>query len=858
MDKQKQRFGRVTLRGAVCFGLLLLALVAVLAGHWEVHTTAAMAEHTMQTIKQQCASFRKLTASDRTKSLFRLSDLLRELSEDLERDPGLVSDAALEDYVDGLRLSGVAVLDEELHLEASGHTRRFRDGALETSPDGSRFADIVTSPEKVYAERLQVKGEFYDVCAVARQDAPGILIGYYHQPSGLITDTEKDLEQMLTGLNLDRGGHYAVVEQGTVRVSSDAAIAGAQVADTPVLQGVSQVPKDTKLHLFRADGRSYWGYRSGYEDYSLYLYYPLFTVFSSAVLAAALFAAGYSLLLALLFAVQHRTMAQRQEELRQSNQNLEETVKMLRSLETIYFCLFYVDLDGDSYHTLYIAPWLADRIPDSGRYTALKESFLSGFVMPAFRSDIEQRMSIDSIRETLDRKNITELRKSFYTDYQAIRGNETPWCRLTATVVDYNADGTPHHVLALVQDIDREKAREADYQAQILKEAHAAKVANNAKSEFLRRISHDIRTPINGVQGYIELGAAHPENMDLQTHCREKAKAALHTLLELVNSVLDMSKLESGEILLEDKPFDLSVLLDEINTILAPQAAAKGVTYEVIRKGPLPVPDLIGSPRHLSQIILNITANAVKYTAPGGYVHVNTHLVSLDADTVTYAFICEDNGVGMSREFQAHLFEPFCQEKKTARTTYEGAGLGLAIVKRLTDAMGGVITCRSEKGVGTSFYLQMTFRIDPAQNTAEAEEALFGAALAGRHILLAEDNELNMEIAEFLLTEHGAQVTKAWNGQEAVEQFAASAPGEFDLVLMDIMMPVMDGLEATRAIRRMDRPDAKTVLISAMSANSFADDIQRSLEAGMNEHISKPVDEKKMIVAVSQLLAQRE
>lgn len=273
------------------------------------------------------------------------------------------------------------------------------------------------------------------------------------------------------------------------------------------------------------------------------------------------------------------------------------------------------------------------------------------------------------------------------------------------------------------------------------------------------------------------------------------------------------------------------------------------MTYEVIRKGPVPVSGLFGSPRHLSQIILNITSNAVKYTAPGGYVHVNTHLVSLDADTVTYAFICEDNGVGMSRDFQEHMFEPFSQESESARTTYEGVGLGLSIVKRLTDAMGGVLTCRSEKGVGTAFYLQMTFRIDPAQQAAEAEPALSGAALAGRRILLAEDNELNMEIAEFLLTEHGALVTRAWNGQEAVEQFAASAPGEFDLVLMDIMMPVMDGLEATRTIRSMDRPDAGTVLISAMSANSFADDIQRSLEAGMNEHIANPVDEKKMIFA---------
>lgn len=855
MNKRTHRpafFDRLTLRSAICVGLVLLVVTVLLAGHREAMLTTAAAENAMAAMKRQCISFNKLTAADRTKSLFRLGDMMRDLSADLERDPALVTDEYLEEYVDSLRLSGVAVLDGAQQLEASGYTRQFQSTDWTASPDGSRFADILEYPAKVFLERVSLSGEYYDVCAVARRDAPGIIVGFYRQPSGLITNTENDLESMLTGLHLERSGHYAIAENGAVRVTSDAPLVGASVADTGILQALSQVPKDGSLHMIRADGGYYWGYRSGCESYSLYIYYPLSTLAVTWLLSAAAFAALYSIVLLLFITFRNRALREKQEELRKSNNDLAQTVEVLRALETIYFTLFYVDLDEDRYETVYMAPWLQTAIPQSGVYTRLKQTFLDSMIVPAYCGEIDRRMSIPFIRENLSQEKLTDVRKSFYTDYQAIRGGETKWCRVSATAVDFNEDGTPRHVLALLQDVDEEKAREAAYQAQILQEAEEARIAANAKTEFLRRISHDVRTPINGIRGYLDIAARHPDDAALQEHCRKSANVALQALLDLVNSVLDMSRMESSDIALEEKPFDLTEVLDNVNTILTPQAAARGVSFEALRREPVPITHVIGSPLHVSQIIMNMTANAVKYSNPGGYVRVHTELVGSTEDEVTYEFVCADNGIGMSKEFQQHMFEPFAQEAVNARTTYEGVGLGLSILKKLVDAMGGTVTCQSEKGVGTTFRVRLTFRIDKTYQSAPMlSQSAADSLLRGRKLLLAEDNALNMEIAEMLLEERGAVITKAWNGREAVERFETSPEGFYDLILMDIMMPELDGLAATRAIRALDRPDAKTVPIFAMSANSFPDDVQRSLDAGMTGHIAKPIDPAALIEALA-------
>ncbi len=661
------------------------------------------------------------------------------------------------------------------------------------------------------------------------------------------------MESLLSGLELERSGHYLIAENGMIRVASDTTFDISEANENELFEKLALTPKDGKLHWVSAGGKIYWGYHSGCENYSIYIYYPAAAVLSSTIAIVAAVMAAYCALCFLYYAVRNQALYENQEKLRQSNQSLTETVQMLKALQTIYFMLFCVNLETGHYDAVYIAPWMKAAIPESGDYDTLRKLFIDRFIVPAFHEDIDTHMSIPYIRETLNRQNLSDVRKSFYVDYQAIREDRTPWCRVSATPVDFDESGKPRHILALVQDIDQDKAREADYQAQIINEVNKTKIANNAKTDFLRRISHDIRTPINGIQGYIDMAAKHPENAELQEHCRRNISMTLRILLELVNSILDMGDLESNEIILEEKPFDLTALLDGVNAAMLPIAKEKNIHYEVVRCGALPFTHLIGSPRHLSQIIMNLTSNAVKYTNPGGHIRVHTQLISHAEDSVTYAFVCEDNGVGMSEKFQQHLYEPFTQERINARTTYEGIGLGLSIVKKLVDAMNGTITCQSKKGVGTTFRVELTFKLDRRQEAVlSLPEQKADATLNKRNILLAEDNALNMEIAECILTELGAKVTKAWNGKEAVDIFAASAPGHFDLILMDIMMPEMGGREATRSIRAMNRPDAKSVLIMAMSANSLQEDIQKNRNAGMNDHISKPISSDELKKALQE------
>ena len=324
-------------------------------------------------------------------------------------------------------------------------------------------------------------------------------------------------------------------------------------------------------------------------------------------------------------------------------------------------------------------------------------------------------------------------------------------------------------------------------------------------------------------------------------------------LLDLVNDVLNMNKLESGAVTLEEKPFNLRQMVSEIVTMVEGQAWHENVQVSC-KTLAWNHENLIGSPMHLHQVLQNVVGNAVKYNCPGGSVTISCEEKGFDGTTATFLFTCADTGRGMSAAFQQHAFEAFAQEESGARTAYKGTGLGLPIAKELVEQMGGKIHFESELGVGTTFYITLPFRVDPNPPKAESAKPEQAASIKGAHILLVEDNELNMEISQYILEGAGAIVAQAWNGQEAVRRFSESEPGTFDCILMDVMMPLMDGLEATRTIRAMQRPDAATIPIVAMTANTFSEDEQRSREAGMNLFLNKPVDSGKMLQTVLECL----
>ena len=369
-------------------------------------------------------------------------------------------------------------------------------------------------------------------------------------------------------------------------------------------------------------------------------------------------------------------------------------------------------------------------------------------------------------------------------------------------------------------------------------------------------MSHDIRTPINGIRGMVEIGDRCPEDMARQADCRKKIWEASTLLLELVNEVLDMGKLESGEVVLENVPFDLPELIHEITDVLEKQAEERGIVLHR-EYGRLPHPRLVGSPLHVKRLLMNVLSNAIKYNREKGRVMLDCFELSCTGDKVQICFVCADTGIGMSEEFQQRMFEPFTQENAGARSVYGGTGLGMSITKSLVDKMGGTIGVESKQGVGTTYTITLPFAIDNTATEEPERQQTDLTVLRGRQVLLAEDNALNMEIIEFLLNDVGIKVTKAADGQQAVEAFAASPVGGFDAILMDVMMPVRDGHEATRAIRAMDRPDAKTIPIFAMTANAFAEDRLKALQAGMNEHLSKPIDPDALYRLLVKYLTER-
>ena len=400
----------------------------------------------------------------------------------------------------------------------------------------------------------------------------------------------------------------------------------------------------------------------------------------------------------------------------------------------------------------------------------------------------------------------------------------------------------------------QEQEKDEKYKTELLIAAKKAEAANEAKTEFLQRMSHDIRTPINGICGMVNMADHYADDMEKQKEYRTKVKEASNLLLELVNDVLDMSKLESGEIVLEEIPFNLSSIYREVFVVIE-QVAAEQNLQIVWEKKEITHRDLIGSPRYVKRVMMNILSNAMKYNRENGHIYISCiEIPSGQPETTTMEFVCRDTGIGMAEEFQKHIFEPFAQEHAGSRTKFSGTGLGMPISKKLIEKMGGTITFESAEGIGTTFVIRIPFKIDLDVDIREEQADVSEKSIKGLHILLAEDNELNMEIAEFVLQNEGAEVSKAWNGEETVELFRKSESGEFDAILMDIMMPVMNGYEATKMIRSLDREDAKVIPIIAMTANAFTEDRLRAKEAGMNEHIAKPFDTKLLVKIIHKLV----
>ena len=403
------------------------------------------------------------------------------------------------------------------------------------------------------------------------------------------------------------------------------------------------------------------------------------------------------------------------------------------------------------------------------------------------------------------------------------------------------------------QDITETMVTRKKQEQSIMELLERVRQANSAKSEFLSHMSHDLRTPINGILGMLAILEKSQDDPERQRDCQKKIRVSAEHLLSLVNDVLQVSRLESGRPAAVEEPFDLCTVLEECITILSPLAEERDVLIELETSG-LRHRRVIGNPLYLKQILMSVIDNALKYNRPHGSVFVRAEETAFRQGTASCRFVIEDTGIGIGEEFKEHIFEPFTQEHQDARTNYNGVGLGMSIVKKLVDQMKGSIAVDSLLGRGSVVQIVLPIRVDEGwSERSENEEHGVQGDVAGMYVLLVEDNKINCEIVEYILREAGAEVITANDGKAAVDAFEASVPRTFDCILMDLMMPVMSGYEAARVIRGLNRADAKSVPIIALSANAFEEDIALAKDAGMNAHLAKPVDIRRMIQVMSQL-----
>lgn len=699
-------------------GFVYLSIVFGFASKADYDATKHDMQSTIRYVDTQYKEFHKLDSASKVKSLMAVTATTEQIIRNLNQDKGRLSEELLADYVRDYHLSGIIVLDPNGSLVCEYNRDRYGFAALRYELLKPSVMDAAIYPEKIFSDHLELNdGSHIDLSVTSRQDAPGVVVCYYHTTAEYAASYNMSLYTLLSGYSMQTSGTIIISDGNKVIASNDASLLGNRVENNDIVQALKQDGRTQELiHIKYSNADNYYGSMERGRNYFIYVYMP------------------------------------------------EQHVFTTRMQKTMYALVFYLLIMGG---------------------------------LLVFRARTEKRY------------------------------------------------------------LEQQREHDEAYKEQLREAACAAEKANKAKTEFLQRMSHDIRTPINGIRGFIEMGNYYKDDLAKQAEYREKIWQSSGFLLDLVNEVLEMGKLSSGEIQMEEIPFNLREICNEVKGIVTPQAQEKGVEF-IVKKDELPYPCLIGSPVHVKRILLNIVGNAVKYNKNNGRVYITLVESKTDDETMLVEFKCEDTGIGISKRFLPHVFDAFAQDSDIARSSYEGTGLGMPIAKSLVDKMGGTLEVESEKGIGTTFTMRIPFKKAAEQPSEEQkQEAPDMELVKGMHVLLAEDNKLNMEIAQFFLSTAGITSKCVLNGKEAVEAFEDSAVHEYDAVLMDIMMPFMNGMEATQKIRALEREDAGTVPIIAMTANAFVEDKKQAMAAGMTDYITKPLQMELLLHLLAKYAKKR-
>ena len=827
---------------------VLLAFFLMFVYETDRKDIASLADETIGFMKSVCQrydGYARGRYAATLKDIFDKAEGLKEftITERLESDDFLLK------FAKSQGLTGILVTDGNLRTVGKADVNGRDPGYLwKDFLSENNKKNILTNKKKTFSGTTVVRRNSYNVVIVSRQDKDGVIVCYADNKIAYTDIYEASMEKTLTN-NTFHKNPKIVITDGTNIIATNTEVLNGKnlVLEAPVTDSSNRRWKDGSLIHLQWKRESWYGKRKVYGKYIIYVFYPGSEVFTNMLPVVTSAIAVYAILCMIIGLLRYNVDKRHLEEERKK-------INTIKAMSTLYIATSVMHLKERTFEGISVTRRSQKVLDETKDGDKVPWMLAEQIIMSEDRERYREFLNFDTIVERLKGK---ECLTDVFRDIKGV------WFSTFLIPMEYDSDGNPTDVLFLSRNINDYKQKEEQYKEELRKAAREAELASAVKTSFLQRMNHDIRTPLNGIKGMAMVARGSLDTPERLKECIDKIIVSADYLYALLDDILRMSKLESGEIFLEEKAFDMKKVLEETFAFIIERSREKQIDFSYDMAELIHI-HVIGSPLHFRQVLQNVISNAVKFNQAGGRVEVTCREISVTGDTALFEFVCADTGIGISKEFQNRIFDLFAQEGDSARTNYEGSGLGLPIAKELLDKRGGTITFSSEKGVGSTFTVHIPLDIDPAFRDEDEKkfavestggrkdsgqvESVF--SIEGIHVLLVEDNEINMEIARCLLEEEKAVITEAHNGKEAVQIFAAAKEKEFDVILMDIMMPEMNGLEATRVIRNLEREDAKSIPIFAMTANAFAEDIKKCREAGMNEHFAKPLNMKEMIETI--------
>ena len=801
-------------------------------------------DETISFVKSRINRYEIYNANDRVKSLVRLLDKSEELSRVLYAEHDFTAQD-MDNYAKQQRLTGVLVLDEKLNVSIQTTQDYDAMSLWKKLIDSKYVRDILESPLKTYMTRLRNEGNIYDFAAVARQDAPGVLITYAKKEEVNEKNGDLTMETVFADFPFKMDGSVVISDGTKVVSTNESKLLGMSVKECDELY--QNAFHESKDHIVRLDaaGSSWYGKKEKIMDYDIYVFFPAMQVFMTRNVVCL----SYVLIAIVIFTL-FRTVRIHMEQ--ESIIREQKRLQIINALGHAYSFILLIDIKKNTLEVVKSADVAGPNYRKKNLTNELQKEYIDSMIAPSFQKSYLEFTDMDTMESRLKEHD------SISCISQTIKG---AWMRSMIVPQKYDEKGNLSTVLLAISDVTEEKEHELE-QDRILRNAlSSAEHANRAKTAFLNNMSHDIRTPMNAIIGFTSLAAEHLDDREIIRDYLEKISTSGKHLLSLINDVLDMSRIESGSVKIEKTNVYLPDVLEDLKTIILESVHAKQQKL-LIKMQDVVHEDIITDKLRLTQVLLNIISNAVKFTPVGGNIHILVEeKASQKAGYAVYSFCIKDNGIGMSKEFQEHVFDSFARERTVTESGITGTGLGMAITKNIVDLMGGTIHLTSKQGEGSEFIVTLECELadkkvqDKQSSCPKAEKKHLD--YSGKKVLLVEDNELNREIATEILKSLGMKVDYAADGMEAVEIMSSEAGNQYDLIFMDIQMPKMDGYTATREIRTLNDSKKANIPIIAMTANAFDEDRKKAIKAGMNGHIAKPIDVNVILQNLDRIFGQK-